>query len=167
MQNDYKRLVCAFDNSTIAIFPSYEVESKENTRDSSATDCHDQSQPLYGMPIDTYPGQRRPPMQISGKSVDLRIFGPSAREREPSGPATTDSVFRNELPRPAPEPPRTARTLNEPIRPSAYSAGQSEYISGRSAYLTGQSGAEYIEPYEEDCCPNLHPSQLNFQNITS
>jgi hypothetical protein len=54
--NDYRRLVLAFDKSTIANFPSHEVELGENTRDSSATGCHDQSQPLYGMPIDTYPG---------------------------------------------------------------------------------------------------------------
>ena len=57
VQKDYKRLVRAFDKSTIVNFPSHEVELGENTRDSSATSCHDQSQPLYGMPIDTYPGQ--------------------------------------------------------------------------------------------------------------
>jgi hypothetical protein len=55
MQNDYRRLVRAFDKSTIANFPLHEVELRENTRDSSTTGCHDQSQPLYGMSIDTYP----------------------------------------------------------------------------------------------------------------
>jgi hypothetical protein len=54
MQSDYKRLVRAFDKSTIANFPSHEVESGENTCDSSAADWHGQLQPLYGMPIDTY-----------------------------------------------------------------------------------------------------------------
>jgi hypothetical protein len=58
MQNNYKRLVCAFDKSTVASFPSHEVEwGGGNTRDSSVADCHDQSQPLYGMSMDTYPGQ--------------------------------------------------------------------------------------------------------------
>jgi hypothetical protein len=61
MQNDYGRLVCAFDKSTIANFPLHEIELGENMRDSSTTGCHDQSQPLYGMPIDTYPGQPQPP----------------------------------------------------------------------------------------------------------
>jgi hypothetical protein len=41
MQKDYRRLVRAFDKSTIANFPSHEVELGENTRDSSATGCHD------------------------------------------------------------------------------------------------------------------------------
>jgi hypothetical protein len=33
----------AFDKSTIANFPSHEVELEENTRDLSAAGCHDQS----------------------------------------------------------------------------------------------------------------------------
>jgi hypothetical protein len=38
MQNDYKRLACVFDKFVVANFPSHEVETRENTRDSSATD---------------------------------------------------------------------------------------------------------------------------------
>jgi hypothetical protein len=48
MQNDYKRLAHAFNKSVVTNFPSHEVETGENTRDSSATDLYDQSQPLYG-----------------------------------------------------------------------------------------------------------------------
>jgi hypothetical protein len=57
MQSDYKRLAHTFDKSVVANFPSHEVELGENTCDSSAADWHGQSQPLYGMPMDTYPGQ--------------------------------------------------------------------------------------------------------------
>jgi hypothetical protein len=46
MQNDYKRLVRAFDKSFVINFRSHDVESGENMRDSSATGCHDQSQLL-------------------------------------------------------------------------------------------------------------------------
>jgi hypothetical protein len=53
MQNDYKRLVHAFDKSIATSFPSHKVESGENTCDSSAADWHGQSQPLYGMLVDT------------------------------------------------------------------------------------------------------------------
>jgi hypothetical protein len=108
IQKDYKRLVCAFDKCTTANFPSHEVKLGDNMRDSSSTGCHDQSQPLYGMPIDTYPRQPQPPTHIGDKFADLRMSGPSARERGPSRPATVGPIFRNELPRPAPEPPRTA-----------------------------------------------------------
>jgi hypothetical protein len=97
MQKDYRRLVRAFDKSTIANFPSHEVELGENTRNSSAISCHDQSQPLYGMPIDTYPKQPQPPTHIGNKLADLHISGPSARERGPSRPATAGPIF-TELP---------------------------------------------------------------------
>ena len=40
MQNDYKRLARAFDKFVAAIFPLHEVESRDNTHDSSAADCH-------------------------------------------------------------------------------------------------------------------------------
>jgi hypothetical protein len=87
-----------------------------------------------------YLGQQQPPMHIGDKFADLRMSGPSARERGPSGPAATDPIFRSELPRPAPKPPHTVRTLDNPFGPSAYDARQSEYNVRRSAYLTGRSG---------------------------
>jgi hypothetical protein len=35
--------------------------------------------------MDMYPGQPQPPTQIDEKFADLRMSGPSARERDPSG----------------------------------------------------------------------------------
>jgi hypothetical protein len=131
IQKDYKRLVRAFDKSSVANFPSHEFELGENTRNSSATGCHDQSQPLYGMPIDTYPEQP----QIGSKLADLHMAEPSACERGPSGPATAGPIF-NELPRYASEPPHVAQALNHPDRPSAYDHGRSAYLTGWSAYPT-------------------------------
>jgi hypothetical protein len=58
IQNDHKRLVRVLGKSTMANLPSHEVELMEYTHNSSATGCHDQSQSLYGMPLDMYPGQR-------------------------------------------------------------------------------------------------------------
>jgi hypothetical protein len=81
IQNDHKRLVCALDKSTIANFPSHEVELREYTCDSSATGCHDQSQPLYGMPRYTYSGKPQHPTHIGDKLADLHMSGPSAHDR--------------------------------------------------------------------------------------
>jgi hypothetical protein len=120
MQNDYRRLVRAFVKYSIEIFPSHEVELGGNTRNTSAIGCHDQSQPLYGMLMDTYPEQP----QIGSKSVDLHMSGSSARERGPSGPATAGPIF-NELPRHAPEPQHMTHNLNYPVGRSAYNNGQS------------------------------------------
>ena len=104
----------AFDKSTIANFPSHEVELGENTCDSSAADWHGQSQPLYGMPMDTYPEQP----QIGSKSADLHMSGPSDRERGPSGPMAVGPVFRTELSKPAPEPSHSTQIPNEQFVPS-------------------------------------------------
>jgi hypothetical protein len=103
MQNDYRRLKRAFDKSSIANFPSHEVELGGNTRNTLAIGCHNQSQPLYGMPMDTYPEQP----QIGSKTADLHMPGLSARERGPSGPVTAGPIFI-ELPRHTPEPPHIA-----------------------------------------------------------
>jgi hypothetical protein len=144
IQKDYKRLVRVFDKSIVANFPSHKVELGENTRNSSATCCHDQSQPLYGMPMDTYPEQP----QIGNKLSDLHMFGPSAREHRPSRPTTVDPIF-NDLPRYASEPPHVTQVLNHPDRPSAYDHGWSTHPTGRSG----------TRMFEEDCYLNPHPSQ--------
>jgi hypothetical protein len=158
IQNDHKRLVRVLDKSTMENLSSHEVELREYTHNSSATGCHDQSQPLYGMPMDMYPRQRQPPTHISDKFADLRMSGPSACRRGLSGPAAADPNFRSELPRPAPKPPHVVQTLDSPFGPSAYGARQSEYNVGRSAYLTGRSGTEF---FKEDGYPTPYPSQLD------
>ena len=93
MQNDYRRLARAFDNSSVANFPSHEVELGGNTRNTSAVGCHDQSQPLYGMPMDTYPEQP----QIGRKTADLHMSGPSARECVPFRPATSGPICEHKV----------------------------------------------------------------------
>jgi hypothetical protein len=134
MQNDYRRLVRAFDKSNIANFPSHEVELGGNTRNTSAIGCHDQSQPLYGMPMDTYPKQP----QIGSKSADLHMPGPSARERGLSGSATAGPIF-NELRTHVPEPHCFVQNSNYPVGPSAYHDGRSAYNHERSGPMSGQS----------------------------
>jgi hypothetical protein len=164
--------VRALDKSTMANLPSHEVELRGYTHNSSAIGCHDQSQPLYGMPMDMYPGQRQPPTHISDKFADLRMSGPSARASGPSGPEATDPIFRSELLRPAPKPPHAVQTLDNPFRPSAYGVRQSEYNVGRSGHMAGQSahgvgwfvyltGWSGIEFFKEDVYPTLYPSQLD------
>jgi hypothetical protein len=121
-----------------------------------------------------YPGQQQPPMHIGDKFVDLRMSGPSTRERGPSGPASAGPIF-NELPRHASEPPHATQALNYLIGPSAYNDewstydhGRSDHMAersacaaGRSAYPTGRSGTEL---FKEDCYLNPHPSQQNFSS---
>jgi hypothetical protein len=154
MQNNYRRLARAFDKSSIANFPSHEIELGGNTCNTLAIGCHDQSQPLYGMPMDTYLEQP----QISSKPADLHMSGPSDLERGPSGTATTGPIF-NELPRHAPEPPHTSQNPNYPVGQSAYNDGRSAYNHGRSGYISGRFAHE---SFEEDYYLNHHLSQQHF-----
>jgi hypothetical protein len=158
------------DKSTMANLPSHEVELREYTNNSSATGYHDQSQPLHGMPMDMYPGQRQPPTHIGDKFADLHMSGPSVRGRGPFGPVAANPFFRSELPRSTPKPPHAVQTLDNPFGPSAYGARQSEYNvgrsghmagqsahgAGRSAYLTGRSGKEFLRRIDIQLC--IHPS---------
>jgi hypothetical protein len=115
-----------------------------------------------------YLGQRQPPTHIGDKFANLRMSGPSALERGPSGPAAVDPIFRSELPIPAPKPPHAVQTLDNPFGSPAYGSRQSEYNVGRSGhmagqsahgvYLTGRSGTEF---FEEDGYPTLYPSHLD------
>jgi hypothetical protein len=50
--------------SDVANFPLHEDKTRENTCDPSTANWHDQSQPLYEMSMDTYPGQPQPPAHI-------------------------------------------------------------------------------------------------------
>jgi hypothetical protein len=121
--------------------------SLSNTRNTSAIGCHGQSQPLYGMLMDTYPEQP----QIGSKSADLHMPGPSE-------PATVGPIF-NELPRHAPEPQHMAQNLNYLIGWSAYNDGRSAYNHGRSGPMSGQSAHDF---FEEDCYLNPPLSQQHF-----
>jgi hypothetical protein len=69
------------------------------------------------------------------------MSGPSARERGPSGLATTGPIF-NKLSRYASESPHVTQALHHSDRPSAYPIGQSG-----------------IGMFEEDCYLDPHPSQ--------
>jgi hypothetical protein len=130
----------------------------ENTHNLSATGCHDQSQPLYGMPIDTYPEQPQPPTHIGDKLADLCMSEPSAHERGPFGPAAAGPIF-NELPRHVLEPPRstnpklpswTVRIQRRavhiqqrtfwPYGRTVRAHSWTTHRAGRSVYLTGRSG---------------------------
>jgi hypothetical protein len=93
MKEDYKRLARAFDKSDVANFPSHEGKTRENTRDSSIANWQDLYQPLYGMPMDTYPRQPQAYAQIRGKSTDLRTVGPSVPEFGPSGVVVVGPIF--------------------------------------------------------------------------
>lgn len=61
MQEDYRKLARVFDKPAITNFPSHDVETKENPQDPSGANGHAQSQPLYGMSINSYTSRQPHP----------------------------------------------------------------------------------------------------------
>jgi hypothetical protein len=72
MQNNYTRLVRTFDKSTVANFPSHEIQLGE-------------TRVIHRLQVVTTsynpfcPGQPQPPTHIGNKLADLHMTGPSAQ----------------------------------------------------------------------------------------
>jgi hypothetical protein len=77
MQNDYKRLGCAFDKFVVTNFPLHDVETKENTQNSSVANGHAQTHPLYEMSMNSYTRQPNPPPLAWEKLVPLSMAAQS------------------------------------------------------------------------------------------
>jgi hypothetical protein len=127
-----------FDKSTITHFPSHDAETQENPQDPSATNGHAQSQPFYGMPMNSYIGQPHPPSPIWEQSVPLRTAGQFGSEARWSSPVAVGSL-------PCDEPPKYAPGTTKMIGPSGYTCGPSEHVTGPSGCYTEQASISYAE----------------------
>jgi hypothetical protein len=124
MQDDYKRLACAFDKSVVVNFPSHEVKTKENAHNSSAANWP-WPIPSTSWDVDEHVSWTTTASYTDwGKSTDLRAAGPSAHEHGLSGLAAADPVFRTKPLKSALGPLYSMQTLKVTYRPSAYTAGQ-------------------------------------------
>ena len=149
MQEDHRKLVRAFEKSTVPNFPSHNVGTTHDALESSAANGHVQPQPLYGMPLNSYVEKTQPPTQVWKKPADLPMAGPSAHERGPSGPPATGPVYQNGPPRFTPAPPQSVQTLTDTFGPSAHHGGPSEHLTGQSAHNAGPSAHATNRGYVE------------------
>jgi hypothetical protein len=136
VQEDYMRLARAFDKSAITHFPSHDVETKENLQDPLAANEHAQSQPLYGIPMNSCTGQTHPPPPIWEQLVPLRTTGQSSPEARRSSPTAIDSIPRYKPQRPTP------RTI-EMLGPFGYSHIPSKHITGPSVIWYAEQNVDF------------------------
>jgi hypothetical protein len=71
------RKLTTLEKSVALGFPSYETSNRISMSNTSATNGDSQPQPLYGMPMNSYPGQIPPPSSLLGRSPPLDMVGPS------------------------------------------------------------------------------------------
>jgi hypothetical protein len=98
VQEDYTRLTRAFDKSIISSFPSHDVQTKDNLQDPSAANGYAQSQPLYGVLMNSYSEQSHPLPPIWEEQTPLCTTGQSRPESGRSGLVAVDSVPHDEPP---------------------------------------------------------------------
>jgi hypothetical protein len=76
LEKSIRKLTRTLEKSVASSFPSYETSNRISMSNTSATNGDLQPQPLYGMPINSYPGQVPPPPFLLGRSATLDAVGP-------------------------------------------------------------------------------------------
>ena len=78
LEESIRKLTRTLEKSVAPSFPSYETSNRIYMSNTSATNGDLQPQPLYGMPMNSYPGQVPPLSSLLGRSASLNTVGPSA-----------------------------------------------------------------------------------------
>jgi hypothetical protein len=93
LEESIRKLTRTLEKFVAPSFPSYETSNGVFMSDASATNGDLQPQPLYGMPMNSYPGQIQPPPSLIGRSATLDVVGPSELLPGPSGPYADHPAF--------------------------------------------------------------------------
>jgi hypothetical protein len=86
------------EKSNIPNFSLYDIDVAPTTHNSLATNGLSQTQPSYGMSMNSYAGPQPPP-PIWDKPTILRMAGPSGSKLGLSDPAAAGPVLRDKPPR--------------------------------------------------------------------
>jgi hypothetical protein len=93
LEESIRKLMCTLEKSVASSFPSYETSNKISMSNTSATNGDSQPQPLYGMPMNSYPEKIPPLPSLFGKSAPLDTVGPSKLLPGQSGPYADRPAF--------------------------------------------------------------------------
>jgi hypothetical protein len=114
----------------------------------STTNGYLQPQPLYGMPMNSYPGQVPPPPSLLGRSATLDAVEPSEHLPGPSEPYADRSAFYAGQSGAVPGIPRGA-----PIMANT---------TDQFGCTTVQTGYTYAEPAVAHHAPNYYTPQQHY-----
>jgi hypothetical protein len=93
LEESIRKLTRTLEKSVAPSFLSYETSNRISMSNTSATNVDLQPQPLYGMPMNSYPGQVPPPPSLLGRSANLDAVGPSELLPGSSDPYTNCPAF--------------------------------------------------------------------------
>jgi hypothetical protein len=86
LEESIRKLTRTLEKSVAPSFPSYETSNKISMSNTSATNGDLQPQPLYGMPMNSYPRQVPPSPSLLSRLAPLNTVEPSELLAGPSGP---------------------------------------------------------------------------------
>jgi hypothetical protein len=69
LEESIRKLTHSLEKSVAPSFPSFETSNRMSMSDTSATNGDSQPQLLYGMPMNSYPGQRLPLSSLLSRST--------------------------------------------------------------------------------------------------
>jgi hypothetical protein len=75
LEESIRKLMRTLEKSVAPSFPSYETSNRISMSNTSATNGDSQPHPLYGMPMNSYPGKISPPPSLLGRSAPLDTVG--------------------------------------------------------------------------------------------
>jgi hypothetical protein len=90
LEKTIRKLTRTFQKFGAPSFLSYENSNKIYVPNTSTTNGDSQPQPLYGMPMNSYPWQIPPLSPLLDRLVTLDVYGPSASNLRPSDLTQTD-----------------------------------------------------------------------------
>jgi hypothetical protein len=148
LEESIRKLTRTLEKSVAPSFPSYETSNRISMPNTSATNGDSQPQPLYGMSMNSYPGQIPPSPSLLGRSAPLDMVGPSELLPGQSGTYADRSAFPAGQSGTAPGLQRGAPII--------------ENTTGQFGCTTVQTGYAYAEPTVAHYTPNYYTPQQQY-----
>jgi hypothetical protein len=141
IMKNIENMTHALENTRTPDFLSHKLDTKITVSKTSATNRASQSQPYYGMSINSYPGKMLSPILLHGRSA-LGTFRQFAHDHGPSGPPTD---------RPTPYVRQSG------VAPSIPQASQAKpCMTGQSGYNISRLVSLWTVRSPRSDCPDVH-----------
>jgi hypothetical protein len=148
LEESIRKLTCTLEKSVAPSFPSYETSNMISISNTSATNGDSQPQPLYGMPVNYYPGQIPPPPSLLSRSAPLDTVGPSELLPGQSDPYADRPALPAGQSGTVPRLPHGALIIAN--------------TTGQFGCTTGQTRYAYAEPTFAHYAPNYYTPQQQY-----
>jgi hypothetical protein len=142
LEESVRKLTHTLEKSVAPSFPSYETSNMMSMSNTSATNGDSQPQPLYSMPMNSYPGQIPLPPSLLGRSAPLDTVKPSELLPGQSDPYADSPIF----------PVGQSETIPGLPRGTPIIAN----MTGQFGCTTGQAEFAYTDPTVAHYAPNYY-----------